>query len=308
VLAAWWELMKEKFMATPQLKTELYNSKTLYSLGGASLGVWLFTIVLASVLKVDVNNYKWIGLLVAMFLSFVGAAASWKRSLKFQTLIFFNGLLIFVTASGVDAINQSATLNSKPATQTLEKKTNNAALIPFTDAKIWWSPSIMRDSITYYRTLTEMSEQKVAACQNTIKILNDSCLQRRTRLSIPSVNTAPFPASVPGSATSKPEDLKKIKLLTSSLDSLLKEMRKIKMTTGSNVNTAKSNDLITEANKTVLRNTGKLCSNVLESIYRFREATETGPGSTAKINLAQDLKELEKYMDQQIDQINTLLK
>ncbi len=143
--------MEEKFSPN-----ELYSSSTLYTLGGASTGVWLITSVISNIISIQDSYIKFIGLAVALFLAYIGAInINKKLSLNLAIIAFFNGLLIFVTASGINSINQGIELKNKSAT------TENASLIPFLDKTTWWKPVEFADSLKTLNNLVESQNIKI---------------------------------------------------------------------------------------------------------------------------------------------------
>jgi hypothetical protein len=160
-------------MAGPITQTELYNTKSLYSLSGSAAAVWLFTTILALVFNVDTDKYKWIGLCVALAISFIGILRLRKMSLTYGTIAFFNGLLIYVTAVGIDSINQGVKRNGDVVQE---------ALIPFTAGKPWWATTSVVDSIQYLRTRTiAVIDQKDSLAVNNAS-LYDSLSRLRGRI------------------------------------------------------------------------------------------------------------------------------
>jgi hypothetical protein len=132
----------QKNMATPKtpVPTELYTAKTMFTLGGGSAAVWIFTTILAWVFEVDTEKYKWIGLCIALALSYIGALKLKSISIQLVTVAFFNGLLIYITAVGIDSINQG--IRTQKSGEEVK-----AALIPFTTSKPWWPSASLLDSI-----------------------------------------------------------------------------------------------------------------------------------------------------------------
>lgn len=145
---------------------ELYDAKTLYTLSGASMAVWLFTTVFSNIFNVEIANIRWVGLIVALFLAYLGAFnLKEKMNINIGTVAFFNGLLIFVTASGIDSINHGMQIDKE------SKNIEKMALIPFTSKNIWWKPSEMEDSILSLQAIIKLKEEKLISYQNRIDLL-----------------------------------------------------------------------------------------------------------------------------------------
>ncbi|NHE57570.1 hypothetical protein [Cyclobacterium plantarum] len=145
---------------------EFYDQKSFFSLGGAATAVWIFTNVIGNVFELDlVNNYKWLGLFLSIFIAFLGSYKIKKIDVVSGTLTIFNGFLIFVAASGINAINHGVTGNSNINEQ-------SATLLKFLDKEIWWKPTEMTQEIIMLQ-----AQKDSIINQNNVKIkyLLDSC-------------------------------------------------------------------------------------------------------------------------------------
>jgi hypothetical protein len=156
-------------MTTPKtpVPTELYTVKTMFTLGGGSAAVWIFTTILAWVFEVDTEKYKWIGLCIALALSYIGALKLKNLSVQLVTVAFFNGLLIYITAVGIDSINQGIK-TSKSGKET------KAALIPFTTSKPWWPSAALVDSISLGKKQYVEVHRRYTELETKNKTLKDS--------------------------------------------------------------------------------------------------------------------------------------
>ena len=120
------------------IRTEkLYDKKSLFILGCASLAVWLTTTVLGGVFEVDLDNYKWIGLIVALFISYIGIFQTGKIEISKLIVAFFNGLLIYIAASGIDSINEGIN----------KGESNKSALFELSWNKPWWRTQKLESAI-----------------------------------------------------------------------------------------------------------------------------------------------------------------
>lgn len=147
---------------------QLYSSKTLFTLSGASSGVWLLTNVISNVFDVDLSYVKWIGLTMSLFLAFLGAInLNKKLNLNLGTVAFFNGLLIFVTASGIDSINHG--LGEKKE----KKEVKESALIPFLSENIWWFPQNVKDSLTELSDSIDVVNEQVESEKKKVDSLEN---------------------------------------------------------------------------------------------------------------------------------------
>ena len=86
-------------------------------------------------------------------------------NINIGTVAFFNGLLIFITASGIDSINHGMQIDKE------SKNIEKMALIPFTSQNIWWKPSEMGDSILSLHTIIKLKDEKLISYQKKIDLL-----------------------------------------------------------------------------------------------------------------------------------------
>jgi hypothetical protein len=153
-------------MATTPIQSELYTSKSLFTLGGSSAAVWLFTTVLSRVFGIDADHYKWIGLLVALVLSYVGVLTLKRNDIRSLTIAFFNGLLIYVTTAGIDSINQGV--------RTQKEIVVSASLLGSFFAQPWWPTASLKDSLEVYAKRLEVEKEGNSQLRNQIKFFADS--------------------------------------------------------------------------------------------------------------------------------------
>jgi len=111
---------------------EFYTPKALFSLGGASGAVVLTSGTFGYVFDF---NPKWLGLFVAQVISFAGIAFLPKdgsrHSSSLVAVAFFNGLLIYSQAVGLNTLNHAVPT----------PKTKQAVLVPVVDPVPWWLPA-----------------------------------------------------------------------------------------------------------------------------------------------------------------------
>jgi hypothetical protein len=108
-------------MTTQQVQEKLYDRKSLFTLSGAAGAVWLLCLVIANLDQdhkmLSVTVYKFIALAMSMALAVYMVLRDKRKTRKENYLFaFFNGLLIFVNASGINAISSNvAKLASEPS-------------------------------------------------------------------------------------------------------------------------------------------------------------------------------------------------
>jgi hypothetical protein len=133
---------------------EWLDNKGLLAIAGTALVVWIISTFSSSVTNLAPQYIKWIGVIVSIGASFLLVVMS-KKTMDGRGMItgIFNGLLVFVIASGVDAINQGAK-------GIAGKEVTEAHLIPFTADKPWWPTQSLEDSLASNRKrIMEMGEQ-----------------------------------------------------------------------------------------------------------------------------------------------------
>ncbi len=135
-------------------RSELYSARTLYTLGGSSSAVWVFTTLVGWIFKFNLDNYRWIGLIVAMILSFVGAFRVAKVQPQLMVVAFFNGLLIYLTSVGMNAINQGIASGNNSQT--------HATFFGMKVDQPWWPTRTLADSVTRLHGALSYSEHKNA--------------------------------------------------------------------------------------------------------------------------------------------------
>ena len=117
---------------------ELYTPQTLYTLGGASFAVVAASGVIGYVFGF---NPRWLGLVFALIIAFLGLSllpqdpqGQSKRRLPLLAVAFFNGMLIYSQAVGLNTIHQTVK----------SPKVSEAAVIPVIDPVPWWPPAELR--------------------------------------------------------------------------------------------------------------------------------------------------------------------
>jgi len=156
-------------MATPSLPSEQLNPKTLYTITGAAAAVWLFGAVLYTVLgpKVDGVFYRAIAFGLSIIIA-VGMLIEKKNfKLKYWLLVIPNSALIFVNASGYNAVNNGSVNTpgveeNKSAKTTNETSMQQAAFFPFLKDVAWWPDPALNEKIEQLKKTNDslLSENK----------------------------------------------------------------------------------------------------------------------------------------------------
>jgi hypothetical protein len=130
------------------------NNRAFITVGGSALAVWIFSTYSSNLTSMSSEYIKWVGLGLAIVGSvFILGLMNKMMNLRLGMAGIFQGLLVFVTASGIDAINQGV--------EGIERKAlNEAYLVPYTENKAWWPTQSLEDSLEGNRKrILEMGEQ-----------------------------------------------------------------------------------------------------------------------------------------------------
>ncbi len=182
--------LKQALAAQPQLRT--LSGNVFVIVGVMALVVWFLSTLASGLTDVPPNSIKWVGLGLAL----AGSTVWMMRMNKTYTLRMAmtgltSGLIVFVTASGIDAINQGVKGISK-------ETVTESNLVPFTENMSWWPTQALEDSL-------EVRTKQVMDMQRRIRAIIDSRLNSGPRLSF-AMATGRFGALVVPRATEVPAD------------------------------------------------------------------------------------------------------
>ncbi|MFB9107792.1 hypothetical protein [Flavobacterium gyeonganense] len=129
------------------LPEDFYKSTNFYTLAGTAGAVWLLCIVIGSL---DIHNnleplyYRIIALVFSMLISIIMTLKKTSIKTEYWLFAFFNGLLIFVNASGINAITSNSKFgysneNNRTAAGINNSSLNLASIFPFElKNRNWW--------------------------------------------------------------------------------------------------------------------------------------------------------------------------
>ncbi len=104
-----------------KLPSELINEKSFYTLGGASSAVvlicWVINYVFGDFLLPNSGTYRIVGLILSEFFAVIIVLQQKDRRMIKWLFAFLNGLLIFVNASGLNAMTASTDSDSDKTKQ-----------------------------------------------------------------------------------------------------------------------------------------------------------------------------------------------
>src|SRR5271166_4592459 len=95
------------------LPSDLYTTRTFYTLSGASVAVWIFSGICGNFLSQDVHReLEALRILTLGAALVVGFRGTFRRGRSEQDILlaFFNGLLIYASATGINAVSQGTDL------------------------------------------------------------------------------------------------------------------------------------------------------------------------------------------------------
>ena len=99
-------------MSNSVIPKDFYKSSTFFTLGGSAGAVWLFFLVVNSLVAeaefLTPKLFRFIALALSLILATTMLLRSTtKKKFEHWFLAFFNGLLIFVNASGFNAVSSN---------------------------------------------------------------------------------------------------------------------------------------------------------------------------------------------------------
>ena len=133
--------------APSQLPSEFFSTKSLFTLSGSAGAVWLFCLVLSTLIPANtLSVYYWrlIALLCSESLAVIIIWQQRGNSLKKWLVGIFNGLLIFINASGINAVSTGLAFENRDNIKTESafyypgNKMQIAAIFPFNHEINWW--------------------------------------------------------------------------------------------------------------------------------------------------------------------------
>jgi cell wall-associated NlpC family hydrolase len=151
-------------IGSPGLPSELYTVRTFFTLGGASTGVWIFSAVCGNF--ISSNHLGWLrvlALVMALVISLAGATR--EKGLAWHELLvaLFNGLLIYVSATGINAVSTGTDFGLRART---------ASFLPLREQALWPSVELIQQKEALQREGAIQNEvlqlQREGAIQNEV--------------------------------------------------------------------------------------------------------------------------------------------
>jgi hypothetical protein len=116
------------FNPSKDVPSEFYSAKTFFTLSGAAASVWIFCLVIGSICPVDSISpllYRIIAISLSEIIAILMVWRLKKKKLENWFLAIFNGLLIFVNASGWNVMTTNNFFSDKIKTQPAKSKPAN---------------------------------------------------------------------------------------------------------------------------------------------------------------------------------------
>ena len=132
---------------TPQIPSDFFSANTLFTLSGSACAVWLFCLVLSAIIPVNslpVYYWRLIALLFSESLAIVIVLQHRSDSSAKWLIGIVNGLLIFINASGINAVSTGLAFENRSniklekTSYISEQKNMMSSFFPFNHEVNWW--------------------------------------------------------------------------------------------------------------------------------------------------------------------------
>lgn len=128
-------------LSQKELPTEFYSPQNFFSLNGAALAVWIFCLVIGAIFPpkyITPLQYRIVALILSELIAIIIVYRFKNRKPEYWFLAFFNGLLIFVNASGWNVITSNTFFSDRNDILGQSKKSvTNSAFFDFRQTN-WW--------------------------------------------------------------------------------------------------------------------------------------------------------------------------
>jgi len=144
--------------------TEFYTPKTFFTLNGAAAAVWFLCLMLGAIFppnSITPLQYRLVAVLFSELIAIMMVYNSENKKPLYWFLAFFNGLLIFVNASGWNVVTSNSFFSDKPTTSYPRKKKPVTASILNLNQIQWWDNNLLFISnkrlVRQYDSLTKVN-------------------------------------------------------------------------------------------------------------------------------------------------------
>lgn len=126
--------------ANQEVPDQLFKPSTFYTLSGSAFGVWVLCLILGSIFPgLTTIGFRVVALSISQIIAIVIVIRDKRNRKRFDywVLTIFNAALIFVNASGYNAVtyNLSFEMNRKAEDSAIN---NKAGLVDIINQKDWW--------------------------------------------------------------------------------------------------------------------------------------------------------------------------
>lgn len=156
--------------APKETPTEFYTPKNFFTLSGAAAGVWFFCLVIGAILPANSLSpflYRIIAVILSEIIAIVMVARSDDKKPVYWFLAIFNGLLIFVNASGWNVVTSNTFFSDKTLKIDSGKIISKAGLFDFHQIQ-WWENNNLYLSHTRLLKSNDSLKRVVSMYQNKI--------------------------------------------------------------------------------------------------------------------------------------------
>jgi hypothetical protein len=173
--------MENKIQAQQKVLSQFFSTKTFFTLSGASAGVWIFCIVVGAIFPPNAITpvvYRIIALCLSEFIAIIILWRVEQRTLENYVLSVFNGLLIFIHASGWNVITANNFFSDKVNSENKRSVFNNHSKQSLADffgelhQINWW-----QDNGTFKKNISLANENDILKKNiDTLKSKLDTCM------------------------------------------------------------------------------------------------------------------------------------
>ena len=148
---------------------QMLNGNNLFGTAGLAILVWIISSLIFRLSSLDPGFIKWIGFALAVTIPILFGLLSERKISPQPVLVFaLNGVIVFVLASGFDAINQGISLKSG---------VSKAELIPLAKGSAWWPTRSLEDSLETQREIRQKIEKRNHELRTELQSVKDSCFE-----------------------------------------------------------------------------------------------------------------------------------
>jgi hypothetical protein len=161
------------FNPTKDIPSEFYTVKTFFTLSGAAAAVWIFCLVIGAIFPTDSITplqYRLIAIALSELIAVLMVIRLKTKKIEHWFLALFNGLLIFINASGWNVITTNNFFSDKVKASKVEpsdsKRAPNAALLNNNQTLILAGTQLLRKQIYWWQDNSVFVENRQLKKEN----------------------------------------------------------------------------------------------------------------------------------------------